>query len=64
MTASLWMEGFRGEVAASMVSDGKPVHDHFKIVDDNTVIGIMNGKESLDTSSGTPRHLYFCLERI
>lgn len=41
--ASLWMEEFRGETVASMVYDGKPVHDHFKVVDDNAVIG-MNGK--------------------
>ncbi len=53
--ASLWMEEFRGETVASMVYDGKPVHDHFKVVDDNAVIGIMNGKGALDTSSGTPR---------
>ena len=35
-----------------------------KVVDDNAVIGIMNGKGALDTSSGTPRHLYFYLERV
>ena len=46
--ASLWMEEFRGEVTASMVYDGAPVHDHFKKVDDNTVLGIMNGKGALD----------------
>lgn len=61
--ASLWMEEFRGEVVASMVYDGKPVHDHFKVIDDNAVIGIMNGKGTLDTTSGTARHLYFYLER-
>ena len=61
---SLWMEEFRGETVASMVYDGKPVHDHFKVVDDNAVLGIMNGKGALDTSSGTPRHLYFYLERV
>jgi hypothetical protein len=32
---SLWMEEFRGEVTASMVFDGQPVHDHFKRIDDN-----------------------------
>ena len=62
--ASLWMEEFRGETVASMVYDGKPVHDHFKVVDDNAVLGIMNGKGAMDTSSGTPRHLYFYLERV
>jgi hypothetical protein len=62
--ASLWLEEFRGEVTASMVYDGQPVHDHFKKVDDNAVMGIMNGKGAVDVSSGSPRHLYFYLERI
>jgi hypothetical protein len=62
--ASLWLEEFRGEVTASMVYDGQPVHDHFKRVDDNAVMGIMNGKGAVDVSSGSPRHLYFYLERI
>ena len=42
--ASLWMEEFRGEVTATMVYDGQPIHDHFKKIDDNAVMGIMNGK--------------------
>lgn len=57
---SLWMEEFRGEVTASMVFDGQPVHDHFKKIDDNAVMGIMNGKNALDDG----RHAYFYLERI
>jgi Domain of unknown function (DUF4334)/GXWXG protein len=62
--ASLWLEEFRGELTASMVYDGAPVHDHFKKVDDNAVMGIMNGKGAIDVSSGSPRHLYFYLERV
>jgi hypothetical protein len=62
--ASLWMEEFRGEVTATMVYDGQPVHDHFKKVDENTVLGIMNGKKALDHSSGVGRHLYFYLQRV
>ena len=62
--ASLWDVEFRGEVTATMVYDGQPVFDHFKKVDDNTAMGIMNGKGSLDDSSGSPRHLYFYLERV
>jgi hypothetical protein len=58
--ASLWMEEFRGEVTATMVYDGQPVHDHFKKVDENAVLGIMNGKGALDGG----RHLYFYLERL
>ena len=58
--ASLWLEEFRGEVTASMVYDGAPVHDHFKKIDDGAVLGIMNGKGALDGG----RHLYFYLERV
>lgn len=58
--ASLWMEEFRGELVASMVYDGAPVHDHFKVVDENAVVGIMNGKGALDDG----RHLYFYLKRV
>ena len=57
---SLWMEEFRGEVTASMVFDGQPVHDHFKKIDDNAVMGIMNGKNALDEG----RYAYFYLERV
>src|SRR5262249_23408241 len=46
--ASLWLEEFRGEVTATMVYDGRPVHDHFKKIDDDAVMGIMNGKGVID----------------
>lgn len=36
--ASLWMEEFRGELTATMVYDSMPIHDHFKKVDDDTVL--------------------------
>ncbi|WP_166906974.1 DUF4334 domain-containing protein [Mycobacterium sp. DL440] len=62
--ASLWLEEFRGEVTATMVYDGRPVHDHFKVVDDNTVMGIMNGKGAVDLTSGIGRYLYFYLQRV
>ena len=62
--ASLWLEEFRGEVTATMVYDGRPVHDHFTVVDDNTVVGIMNGKGAVDLSSGAARYLYFYLQRV
>ncbi|SHL46734.1 DUF4334 domain-containing protein [Streptomyces yunnanensis] len=57
--ASLWMVEFRGESTASMVYDGQPVIDHFKRIDDSTLLGVMNGKEVLDDG----RHFYFLLER-
>lgn len=57
--ASLWLEEFRGEVTATMVYDGQPVHDHFKKIDDDAVMGIMNGKGVRDNG----KYYYFYLER-
>jgi hypothetical protein len=57
--ASLWTVEFRGEATATMVYDGRPVLDHFKWVDDTTLMGIMNAK-------GVPAegpYYYFFLER-
>jgi hypothetical protein len=58
--ASLWMEEFRGDLTATMVYDGQAIHDHFKKVDDDTVMGIMNGKAGLQDG----RYGYFYLERV
>jgi Domain of unknown function (DUF4334) len=57
---SLWIKEFCGEVTATMVVDGQPVHDHFKKIDDDAVMGIMDGKNALDNG----RYGYFYLERI
>lgn len=57
--ASLWLEDFRGEVTATMVYDGQPVHDHFKKIDADAVMGIMNGKGVRDNG----KYYYFYLER-
>ncbi|MCV7253678.1 DUF4334 domain-containing protein [Mycobacterium hackensackense] len=62
--ASLWLEEFRGEVTASMVYDGRPVHDHFKVIDERAVLGIMNGKGAIDRTADGPKYLYFYLERV
>jgi hypothetical protein len=53
------MVEFRGESTATMVYDGRPVLDHFKRVDEGTLLGVMNGKGVLDDG----RHYYFVLER-
>ncbi|WP_405201822.1 DUF4334 domain-containing protein [[Kitasatospora] papulosa] len=58
--ASLWMVEFRGESTATMVYDGQPVLDHFKAVDDHTLMGIMNGK---GVGADGP-FFYFVLDRI
>lgn len=59
--ASLWEVGFRGEVTATMVYDAMAVFDHFKKVDERTLMGIMNGK--LEAVFGTADPYYFWLER-
>ncbi len=59
--ASLWPVGFRGETTATMVYDKMPVVDHFKAVDDDTLMGIMNGK--LESAFGVSELYYFWLER-
>lgn len=56
--ASLWMVAFRGKVSATMVYDRRPVLDHFRRVDDNTLMGVMNGKGVLHEG----RLYYFYLE--
>ncbi|CAB4698136.1 MAG: DUF4334 domain-containing protein [Actinobacteria bacterium] len=57
--ASLWSVEFRGESTATMVYDGQAIFDHFKQVDDRTLMGIMNGKGVLVDG----QHYYFLLER-
>lgn len=59
--ASLWQVGFRGEVTATMVYDRMPVFDHFKWVDDDTLLGVMNGK--LEAYFGVANLYWFWLER-
>jgi hypothetical protein len=49
-----------GEATATMVYDGQPIPDHFKVIDDNALMGIMNGKAVLDNG----RYFYFYLERV
>ncbi|WP_129843399.1 DUF4334 domain-containing protein [Streptomyces sp. RFCAC02] len=60
--ASLWNIEFRGEVTATMVYDGRAAFDHFKRVDDVTLMGIMNGKAEFVLHNG--QHFYFLLERV
>jgi hypothetical protein len=59
--ASLWMIEFRGKVSATMVYDSIPVFDHFRKVNENTLMGIMNGKDMVFDNG---KHYYFFLERI
>lgn len=59
--ASLWMVEFRGKVSATMVYDGVPVFDHFRQVDANRLMGIMNGKKGVIDKG---KYYYFYLERV
>ncbi len=59
--SSLWEVTFRGESTATMVYDAMAVFDHFKRVDESTVMGIMTGK--LEAAFGTADNYYFWLER-
>ncbi|MEU6331498.1 DUF4334 domain-containing protein [Streptomyces caniferus] len=57
--ASLWTVEFRGEPTATMVYDARPILDHFKRIDAETLLGVMNGKDVLADG----QHFYFVLER-
>lgn len=54
--ASIRMVGYRGVVTATMAYDRHPVFDHFRRVDDDTLLGLMDRK-------GEPAPLAFYLER-
>lgn len=60
-TASLWPVAVDGEVTATMVYDALPVFDHFKRVDEDTLLGLMQGK--LEAAFGITDPYYFWLER-
>jgi hypothetical protein len=51
----------RRRCGRSPVYDRMPVFDHFKKVDDTTLMGIMNGK--LEAAFGVSDLYYFWLER-
>ncbi|WP_227981621.1 DUF4334 domain-containing protein [Nocardia spumae] len=60
--ATLWNIEFRGEVTATMVYDNRAVFDHFKQLDADTLMGIMNGRPDQVLADG--EYFYFLLERI
>ncbi len=55
--ASLRSVAYRGHVTATMVYDSHPIFDHFRKIDDNTVLGVMDRK-------GDDMPLFFFLKRI
>ena len=54
--ARLRMMEYRGKVSATMIYDHLPINDSFRKVDDNTVLGIMDYKNS-------PQPFFFVLKR-
>ena len=42
--ARLRMTEHRGKVSATMIYDGLPINDHFRRIDENTVLGLMDFK--------------------
>lgn len=55
-TAQLREVVYRGVSTATMVYDTQPIFDHFRLIDDNTVLGAMDRK-------GDPQPLFFFLRR-
>ena len=54
-TAVLRRVEFRGQVSAAMIYDRRPIIDHFRRIDENAVMGIMDEKGKIA--------VYFYLER-
>ncbi|MBT9312753.1 DUF4334 domain-containing protein [Leptothoe kymatousa] len=54
--ARLRMMDYRGKVSATMIYDYLPINDAFRQVDDDTVLGVMDYKES-------PQPFFFVLRR-
>ncbi|TXS95338.1 DUF4334 domain-containing protein [Parahaliea maris] len=54
--AQLRMVEYRGVVTATMAYDDKPIFDHFRAIDDDTLLGVMDSK-------GHEIPLFFYLER-
>lgn len=54
--ARLRMMEHRGKLSATMIYDHLPIHDVFRKVDENTVLGLMDYKE-------TPEPFFFTLSR-
>lgn len=55
--AQLREVAYRGVVTATMVYDTQPIFDHFRKIDENTVLGVMDKK-------GENLPLFFYLQRI
>jgi hypothetical protein len=55
--ARLRMMEYRGKTSATMIYDAKPIHDVFRKIDDDTVLGLMDHR-------GDAHPFYFTLTRL
>ncbi|MBF7683347.1 DUF4334 domain-containing protein [Acinetobacter sp. B5B] len=64
--ATMWDINFRGKVSATMVYDNKPFFDHFRQIDEHTLMGIMSGKpiEGAPQSVMQGKYSFFYLEKV
>jgi hypothetical protein len=60
--ASLWMVEFRGAVSAALIFDAQPIVDHFRRVDNDTLMGVSDGRPELVLDNG--EYSYFYLDRV
>ncbi|WP_269789795.1 DUF4334 domain-containing protein [Stenotrophomonas sp. Iso1] len=64
--ASLWEVGFRGKSSTTMIYDGVPVFDHLRKVDDQTLLGVMDGKsfDGFPDIVDNGKYYFFYLEHV
>jgi GXWXG protein/Domain of unknown function (DUF4334) len=63
--ASVGMMEFRGKVSATIIYDGVPMFGHLRKVDNDTLLGVVNGKSVAgNTIVPDGKHQYFFLERL
>ena len=62
----LWMAEFRGKVSATLFCDIQPIFDHFRKVDDDTLMGVMDEKRLLTEMEivSNDRYFFFYLHRV
>ena len=60
------MAEFRGKVSATLFCDIQPIFDHFRKVDDDTLMGVMDEKRLLTEMEivSNDRYFFFYLHRV
>lgn len=64
--ATMWDISFRGQVSATLVYDHLPLFDHFRKVDDRTLMGILSGKpfDGAPDAIMNGAYIFFYLEKV